>query len=210
MLSIRDSESKVKPEAAPLPRAFYSREPKIVAGDLIGKRLVRRLGSVIVTCRIVEAEAYRGPDDDASHARHGRTRRNFTMFGPPGHAYVYFVYGIHWMFNVVAHTDRSPGAILIRAVEPLGHHDILQAHRGERVTGRNLTNGPAKLAQALDITGDQNDVDLCSSQDLTIVEGALAVGETLAIGRRVRVPGGEDAQTRPWRFWIAGSRWVSR
>ena len=83
------------------------------------------------------------------------------------------------MFNVVAHTDRSPGAILIRAVEPLGHHDILQAHRGERVTGRNLTNGPAKLAQALDITGDQNDVDLCSLQDLTIVEGALAVGETL-------------------------------
>jgi len=189
-----------------------------VAHALIGKQLIRILDDVTVVCRVVETEAYRGPADAASHAYRGPTARNFPMFGPPGHAYVYFIYGVHWMFNIAAHPAGTPGAVLIRAVEPLSGLDVLRRHRSHQGQGTrcvrpqrdaDLTNGPAKLAQALDLTGDHNDLDLCSGTTLTVVDGALAPNEIVMAGPRVRIPGGEDAQARPWRFWIAENPWVS-
>jgi len=206
-------------DALPLPRSFYSREPALVAHALIGKRLIRILDDATVVCRIVETEAYRGSGDAASHAYRGPTARNFPMFGPPGHAYVYFIYGVHWMFNIAAHPPGMPGAVLIRAVEPQSGLDLLRQRRARPGQGaqcgrprhdRDLTNGPAKLAQALDLTGDHNDLDLCTGAEITIIDGALGVDETIATGPRVRVPGGEESQARPWRFWIAGNPWVSR
>ncbi len=206
-------------DALPLPRSFYSREPAHVARALIGKQLIRILDDTTVVCRIVETEAYRGSGDAASHAYRGRTKRNFPMFGPPGHAYVYFIYGRHWMFNIAAHSAGAPGAVLIRAVEPHNGPDLLRRRRAHQGRGdqcgrprhdRDLTNGPAKLAQALDLTGDHNNLDLCIGAEITIIDAALGVGETVATGPRVRVSGGEDAQARPWRFCIAGNPWVSR
>ncbi len=206
-------------DTRPLPRSFYSREPALVAHALIGKQLIRILDDVTVVCRVVETEAYRGSADAASHAYRGPTARNFPMFGPPGHTYVYFIYGVHWMFNIAAHPASTPGAVLIRAVEPLSGLDVLRRHRSHRRQGvrcvqprrdLDLTNGPARLAQALDLTGDHNDLDLCTGTRLTVVDGALAPNEIVMTGPRVRVTGGEDAQARPWRFWIAGNPWVSR
>ena len=206
-------------DTPPLPRSFYSREPALVAHALIGKQLIRILDDATVICRIVETEAYSGAGDAASHAGRGPTARNFPMFGPPGHAYVYFIYGIHWMFNIAAHPADTPGAVLIRAVEPLSGLDLLRRRRAQQGQAvrivrprpdRDLTNGPAKLAKALDLTGDHNNLDLCRGAEITITDGALGVDETVATGPRVRVSGGEDAQARPWRFWIAGNPWVSR
>ena len=114
-----------------LPRDFYAREPVVVAEDLLGQRLARVLDGVALSGRIVETEAYRGTEDAASHARMGRTDRNAPMFGPPGHAYVYFIYGMHWMFNISAHPQDSPGAVLIRALEPEGGIDVMSRLRGQ-------------------------------------------------------------------------------
>ncbi|MCJ7549830.1 MAG: DNA-3-methyladenine glycosylase [Anaerolineae bacterium] len=201
-------------DALALPRSFYSREPALVAHALIGKHLIRVLDDATVVCRIVETEAYRGSGDAASHAYRGTTARNFPMFGPPGHTYVYFIYGVHWMLNIAAHPEGTPGAVLIRAVEPQSGLDLLQLRRGSRcgrpLPDQDLTNGPAKLAQALELTGQHNDLDLCTAAEITVADGALGIDEAVANGPRVRVPGGEDAQARPWRFWIAGNPWVSR
>ncbi|MBN1249754.1 MAG: DNA-3-methyladenine glycosylase [Anaerolineae bacterium] len=193
---------------APLPRSFYSREPVEVARELIGKRLVRALDDAVLVSRIVETEAYRGTGDAASHASGGRTARNAPMFGPPGHAYVYFIYGMHWMFNISAHPADVPGAVLIRALQPEVGIDTMRRLRNQS-TGRLLTNGPAKLAQALAIDGTLNDLDLCAKGELIVVTGSLQEGERIANGPRVRVPGGADAEQRPWRFWIKDNPWVS-
>jgi DNA-3-methyladenine glycosylase len=191
-----------------LPRDFYAREPVVVAEDLLGQRLVRVLDGVALSGRIVETEAYRGTEDAASHARMGRTDRNAPMFGPPGHAYVYFIYGMHWMFNISAHPQDSPGAVLIRALEPEGGIDVMSRLR-RQVGRQELTNGPAKLAQALAINDDLNGLDLCAGQQFAIFRADLREGEKVSCGPRVRVPGGEEAKQRPWRFWIASNAWVS-
>jgi DNA-3-methyladenine glycosylase len=123
------------------------------------------------------------------------------MYGPPGHTYVYFIYGIHWLFNITAHIEDTPGAILIRAVEPMQGIPIMQRLRGLPPL-KNLTNGPARLAQAFNIDRDDNDIDLVTNNRLYLVEGSLKKGETIAAGPRVRVPGDTMALTRPWRFRI--------
>ncbi len=217
-MKIRQSSTEVKSievsgttssAATPLPRAFYSREPTEVARGLVGMRLVRVVDGALLVGRIVEAEAYRGAGDAASHAYGGRTPRNAPMFGPPGHAYVYFIYGMHWMFNVAAHPAGVPGAVLIRAAEPEAGIDVMRRLRGQS-DNRLLTNGPAKLAQALAIDSALNDKDLCTPGELTIVQGGLREGEQITCGPRVRVPGGDEAKRRPWRFWVAGNPWVSK
>ena len=180
----------------------------MVARALIGKRIVRHIEENTLVGRIVEAEAYRGSEDAASHAHRGRTERNAPMFGPPGYTYVYFIYGMHWMFNIAAHTPQQPGAVLIRALQPEEGLESMRAHRNLQ-RDRNLTNGPAKLAQAMGIDDGMNDLDLCTSPELYITEGKLREGEKIVCGPRVRVPGGERAQRRPWRFWIADNPWVS-
>lgn len=179
-----------------------------MAHDLIGTHLVRVLDNTRLVGRIVETEAYRGAQDAASHAYRGETTRNTPMFGEPGRTYVYFIYGMHWMFNISAHPDGVPGAILIRAVEPLEGLAPMRRNRGMQ-RDRDLTNGPAKLAQALAIDGTLNNVDLCTSDILYLTQGHLQPGEHITSGPRVRVPGDQDAKTRLWRFWLEGNVFVS-
>ncbi len=202
---------KAETPGLPLSPDFYAREPDVVARALIGKRLVRVLGDVTLIGRIVETEGYRGAEDAASHAASGPTARNSPMFGPPGHAYVYFIYGMHWMFNIAAHPDGAPGAVLIRALEPLTGIETMQHNRGGNFAPGDprLTNGPARLAQAFAIEGTLNGSDLCGTGPLSIVEGSLLPWEQIASGPRVRVPGDADARSRPWRFWIASNRYTS-
>src|SRR5690606_16070699 len=127
---------------------------------LLGMRLVRRLeDGTTLSGIITETEAYRGQDDQACHARNGRTRRNAVMFGPPGRAYIYFTYGMHWCLNVVAGPDGFPAAVLLRAIHPLEGLDFIALRRA-RAERRNWTNGPAKLTQALAIDGALNGCDL--------------------------------------------------
>jgi DNA-3-methyladenine glycosylase len=193
---------------ARLTRAFYAREPVTVARDLVGTHLVRVTPDGIRIGRIVETEAYRGAGDPASHAHRGQTTRNFPMFGPPGHAYVYFIYGVHWMFNVSAHPDSPPGAVLIRALEPLAGIELMARYRVGQLTPQ-LTNGPARLAQAMSIDASLNDEDLCTSSRLYLTPGALGASQTVTSGPRIRVTGDEAAKNHPWRFWVAGSPFIS-
>lgn len=180
-----------------------------MAQALIGMHLVRTLDDEPLIGRIVEAEAYRGAGDAASHAYRGETARNAPMFGPPGHAYVYFIYGVHWMFNISAHTETSPGAVLIRALEPLAGLETMRRHRGGK-RDRLLTNGPAKLTQALVIDGKLNHVDLCAGGPLTLKSGEIREDELIVAGPRIRVPGDEKAQARPWRYWVKNNPYVSQ
>ena len=191
-----------------LPRDFYTREPFDVARALLGARLVRVTSEGTRIGRIVETEAYHGTDDPASHAHRGRTARNYPMFGPPGHVYVYFIYGMHWMFNISAHPESTVGAILVRGLEPLEGVALMSRGRATK-PGRDLTNGPAKLAQAFSIDASLNDLDLCTDDTLFVTEGTLHAGEVIASGPRIRVTGDELARTRPWRFWIAGNPYIS-
>lgn len=191
-----------------MPRSFYAREPVQVAHDLIGAYLVRYVEGAELVGRIVETEAYRGHHDPASHAYRGLTARNRPMFDEPGHTYVYFIYGMHWMFNIAAHPVGTPGAVLIRALEPLKGLDRMRRNRSVEDTGE-LTNGPAKLTQAFAIDGALNDVDLCTSETLTLRRGSLDPEEMVISGPRIRVPGGETAQEKRWRFWIRDNPFVS-
>ena len=191
-----------------LPRAFYSRKTVAVAHDLIGTHLVRHLDGETILGRIVETEAYRGVDDAASHAYKGRTTRNAPMFGPPGHTYVYFIYGMHWLFNISAHQEGLPGGILIRALEPVKGLIKMQELRGLDSL-RLLTNGPARLAQAFKLDKTYNNIDLVTNDQLYLANGHLKPDEKIVTGPRIRVPGDNLAKTRPWRFWIQGHPCVS-
>src|SRR3989475_6434469 len=153
----------------PLPREFYARDPREVSRDLVGKVLVRREGRKLLGGRIVEVETYLGDDDPAAHAAAGKTLRNAVLFGPPGHSYVYFIYGNHFCFNVSCLPDGEAGGVLFRALEPVeGIEDMAEA-RGvplDRESGksdlRKLTSGPGRLAQALGITRERD-----NGKDLT-------------------------------------------
>jgi DNA-3-methyladenine glycosylase len=189
--------------AARLPRSFYARSAPEVAPDLLGKVLVRALsdGSRI-SARIVEVEAY-GPDDPASHAFRGRTRRNAVMFGPPGHLYVYFTYGMHHCLNAVTGRAGEGAAVLIRAAEPLDGVAEMAASRGrERL--HDLCSGPGRLAQALAVDRRHDGRDLVAGRDVWVEGGACS--EVVATGFRV----GVQETSRPWRFWLEGNPFVSR
>jgi DNA-3-methyladenine glycosylase len=190
----------------PLPPAFYSRPAEAVARALLGAVIVSEVEGVRCAGRIVETEAYTGPDDDASHgaARIGRTRRNAAMFGPPGYAYVYRIYGVHWCLNAVTDSEGHPAAVLIRAAEPLEGIEIARERRRQR-PDRDLMRGPGNLCAALGVTGtlDQHPLD---RPPLTIVRGD-AVGESLVRqGPRIGVTRAADLHLR---FWVGGSPWVS-
>jgi DNA-3-methyladenine glycosylase len=142
-----------------LPRSFFNRDPRVVARELLGKLVVRRQGRKILAGRIVETEAYLGADDLAAHAAAGRTARNDVLFGPPGHAYVYFIYGVHYCLNFSCLPDGDAGGVLIRALEPAAGLQEMAAARGLSDLNlssvrdlRKLTSGPGRLSQALGIT----------------------------------------------------------
>ena len=189
-----------------LPRSFYARSALSVAPDLLGRVLVRMLpdGSRLAA-RIVEAEAYL-PRDPASHAFNGMTRRNAVMFGPPGHLYVYFTYGNHWMMNAVTGRDGEGTAVLLRAAEPLAGLEAMTARRG-RDDPRELCSGPGKIAQAFGVTRDQNGEDLVRGEVVWVERGRASQRRPVAKGIRVGVSVGHD---KPWRFWEEGSPFVSR
>ena len=192
----------------PLPQAFYARGALRAARELLGCVLVRRLGRQILAGRIVETEAYVGTEDQACHARMGRTRRNAVMFGPPGHAYVYFIYGVHDMLNIVCAPEGRPEAVLLRALEPVEGIAHMQRLRGlERQTA--LANGPGKLCRALAITRRHNGLDL-RGPALWVTHGRLAPHERVARSARIGVEyAGKDA-ARAWRFYVVGNPNVSR
>jgi DNA-3-methyladenine glycosylase len=193
-----------------LSRDFFARDTLAVARDLLGQRLVRVLDGARLSGRIVEVEAYVGEEDQACHARCGRTERNAPMYGPPGHAYVYFVYGMHHCLNVVTGREGYPAAALIRALEPLEGIEVMRARRGGRPDAQ-LTSGPARLCHALDIDRRFNGTDLCAPDALLFLEeNAPMPDEAIATGPRVGVRGGETAVTIPWRFCVRDSQHVSR
>ena len=192
-----------------LGRDFYGRSTLTVARELLGQRLVRILDGQRLSGLIVEVEAYIGEDDAACHAACGRTPRNEAMYGPPGHAYVYFIYGMHHCLNVVTEETGFPAAVLIRALEPLEGLDIMRRYRSGR-PDRELTNGPAKLCQALAIDRGFNGVDLCTGEVLFIEEGRMVAQEEVGTSPRIGIKADELAMSVPWRFYLQGNAFVSR
>jgi DNA-3-methyladenine glycosylase len=184
-----------------LPRTFYERDATTVALALLGQRVVRVLDDQRVGGLICETEAYGGADDQASHA-YRRTPRSAIMYGPPGYAYVYFIYGMHFCLNAVTEADGRPGAVLIRAIAPDEGIAIMRSRRArvsER-SDRGLTDGPGKLCQALEIGRAQNGIDLTASAELFVEADVAVADEHIEITPRIGVRGGEIARGRLWRF----------
>lgn len=179
-----------------LPRSFYQRDPLEVAPELLNKVLVHGHRSA----RIVEVEAYRGTDDPASHAFRGPTPRTQTMFGAAGHLYVYFSYGMHWCANAVTSPPGTAGAVLLRAGEARGDLGAVRADRPAARRDLDLANGPAKLCQALGITGPDDGTDLTRPGDVQILDDGLSAPDEVLAGPRVGISVAVD---RPWRFSIA-------
>jgi DNA-3-methyladenine glycosylase len=199
----------------PLPRSFYLRPALQVARDLLGKHIVRKIGTKLLIGKIVEVEAY-CKGDPASHAFHGRTKRNDVMFWEGGHLYVYFTYGMHFCANVVAGNEGIGEAVLIRAVEPLVGIEVMKINRYSSNKSQNLkflnlkslinlTNGPAKFCQAFGISRKENGLDLLDSNIFIINGKALP---SLSIVRSARI-GIRTGIEKKWRFFVNENPWVS-
>jgi DNA-3-methyladenine glycosylase len=190
----------IRASGRPLPRRFYARDSLIVARAVLGRLLVRDAPEGRVAGRIVEAEAYGGARDPASHAYRGRTPRNATMFGEAGHAYVYFTYGMHHCLNLVTAQAGTPSAVLIRALEPVAGIELMRVRRGLE-TIESLARGPGNVARALGLTLEHDGLDLTRGplwlSDLTPRRGGRRVARGPRIGIRV-------AAERPWRFFLEG------
>ncbi len=196
----------------PVARSFFARPAPVVARDLIGCLLVHDTPQGRAIGAIVESEAY-GMDDPGSHAFRGKTPRNAPMFEAPGRAYVYFTYGMHWMVNAVTDRPGHPGAVLIRAVEPLEGLDLMQARRAagpksprRGVAQRDLARGPARLTQAFGIDTHLNRADL-TRPPLYICMGERFPEEAVGTGPRIGLGAAQDG--RPWRYWLKESPFVS-
>lgn len=205
------SHSVSRPCDIPLPRKFYNRDPRDVGRELLGKVLVRRVRKKIIAARIVETEAYLGRNDPAAHSACGRTARNAVLFGPPGFAYVYFIYGNHYCLNVSCLPDGVAGGILFRALEPLEGMDEMARLRDVPVENardlRKLASGPGKLAEAFGITRERdNEKDLTrADSDLFIADDGYRPAAVLATPRI----GITKASDLPLRFVISGSDFLS-
>jgi len=187
-----------------LGRGFFARDTLTVARQLLGQRLVRVLDGQRLSGRIVEVEAYVGEEDAACHASVGRTQRTEVMYGPPGRVYVYFVYGMHHCLNVVTEREGFPAAVLVRGIEPGEGLEVMRANRPGRPDAE-LTNGPAKLCQALGIDRRLNGVDLCANDELFLEEGEPVCGVEVMATPRIGVRGDEPALNAPWRFCVVRS-----
>lgn len=193
----------------PLPQTFFNRPTLDVAKELLGKIIVRQYNGQLLSGRIVETEAYIGMDDSACHCAKGRTPRTEVMFGEAGRAYVYLVYGMHFMFNIVTEADGFPSAVLIRAIEPLDGIEQMRQLRGKH--HRNLGNGPARLCQALAIDKRFNNWDLTQKDTLWTTDAALISAAKIRNGERIGIGSADPIdQAAPWRFWIEGNVHVSR
>ncbi|MGZ4788248.1 MAG: DNA-3-methyladenine glycosylase [Terriglobales bacterium] len=196
-----------------LPSAFYDRDPRQVAPELLGKLLVRREGKQVRAGRIVEVEAYLGLDDPAAHAHRGPTARNQVLFGPPGRAYVYFIYGFHYCLNISCEPEGQAGCLLIRALEPVSGLELMYAARdlepthGRATELRLLTSGPGRLAEAFSITRERdNNKDVTSRRsDLQVVDDGYRP-EKIATTVRIGIT---KAAEHPLRYLIAGNPFVT-
>jgi DNA-3-methyladenine glycosylase len=190
-----------------LPKSFYERAAEDVARDLLGALLLSTVDGSRCVGRIIETEAYVGPEDDASHAaaRIGRTSRNEPMFGPPGQAYVYRIYGIHWCLNAVTDRPDHPAAVLIRSAEPCEGIEIARGRRANRAL-LELMRGPGNLCAALGVTGALNGHDL-AQPPLQILAGDPVPDGQVRRGPRVGITRAADL---PLRFWERGNAYVSR
>ena len=203
----QSSESAV----TPLPRSFFARDPRRVARQLLGKILVRPTEKSTLAARIVEVEAYLGIEDPAAHAAAGRTLRNSVLFGPPGHAYVYFIYGNHYCLNVSCEPEGRAGCVLFRALEPISGIEAMESARDIEIKGPRdllkLTSGPGRLCEAFGITR-AND----NGRDLTSSESGLWIGDdrsrTHSIGASPRI-GITKAADMPLRFFLRDNPFVS-
>lgn len=194
-----------------LSRDFFGRPSQQVAPDLLGCVLERETGDGIVAVVVTEVEAYAGAVDPASHAYRGRTPRNGVMFGPPGHAYVYFTYGMHFCVNVVCLPPGTASAVLLRAGQVVAGEELARRRRPAARSARDLARGPARLCQALDINRILDGADLCDPASPLRLRPAparatVAAPRLISTGPRVGVREGADV---PWRFWLDGEPSVS-
>ncbi len=209
---MRGSSASAKAgQIRPLNRDFYGRDPCRVARDLLGKVLVRE-GQSRLSARIVEVEAYLGEEDPAAHAAAGNTARTAVLFGPPGHAYVYFIYGNHYCLNVSCEPEGSAGGVLFRALEPLSGVEEMAQARGVEIQDPkdviNLTNGPGKLCAAFAITRGRD-----NGCDLTSTASRLWIGEDGYIARDIKITpriGITKAADKPLRYFLGSNPFVSR
>jgi DNA-3-methyladenine glycosylase len=187
-----------------LDRAFFTRDSRDVAPELLN--LVLRHGER--SGRIVEVEAYAGSDDEGSHGYRGETARTATMFGPPGHLYVYFTYGVHWCANVVCGPEGVCSAVLIRALAPLTGLGAMRAARGPAARrDTDLCSGPAKTCQALGIDGDHDGDDLCDGPGPVLLDDGRATSTDIASSTRIGLTKGAE---HPWRWFVPEDPNVSR
>jgi len=205
----RDAEAA--PLVSPLPRAFFARNPRRVARDLLGKVLVRSDESLFLAARIVEVEAYLGENDPAAHAFAGNTPRTSVLFGPPGYAYVYFIYGNHYCLNVSCEREGKAGSVLFRALEPL--LGIAEMARARKIVLQGLrdlpklTSGPGRLAKAFGITRARD-----NARDLTSPASGLWIADDNSPTAKIQITpriGIRKAADHPLRYFLAGNPFVS-
>ena len=200
-----------------LDRDFYDRDTLEVSKDLLGKYLIHEFGNEKLVGKIVEVEAYKGPADKAAHSYSGKiTKRNRVMFGPPGYAYVYTIYGMYQCMNVVTEPEGNPCAVLIRAVEPIDGKDIMAKKRFGKTFDslskrerKNISNGPGKLCIALKITKEDYGQDLCGDK-IYIACGQEPEQIDISTSTRINIDYAEEAVHYPWRFYISGNEYVSK
>ena len=191
-----------------LPRSFYAQSTLQVARKLLGKYLVRNHPDGKTVGKIVETEAYVGPHDLACHAAKGRTARTEVMFGPPGHAYVYFIYGVYYCLNIVTEEVGHASAVLIRALEPVEGIELMQQRRGTQKL-HSLASGPGKLCLAMAIDKTLNGVDMCRG-NILYVEDRGEPRPKIVARPRIGVDYAGKWKDKPWRFLIRGSEFVSK
>ena len=188
-----------------LSHAFYRRDPRLVAPELLNKVLVAADGR---RARIVETEAYCGAIDAAAHTFRGQTARNATMFGPPGRLYVYFTYGMHWCANTSCGEEGEGVGVLLRSAEPIGGLDLMYSARHAAKCDRDLCSGPARLCQAFGITGAQDGDDLViGAKGLAIVDDGIAPPVDPVVSARIGI---RHAAEEPWRWYVRGNQNVSK
>ena len=200
-MSARSAGSQVE-KAVPIGAAFYDRDPAVVARELLGATLRVGTADGVTSGRIVETEAYLGPHDAACHATAGRTPRTWHLFGAPGIAYVYRIYGIHWCVNAVTREEGFGSAVLVRAIEPIEGLALMRRRRGERVPDRDLANGPGKLCAALGIDRTHDGMPLTGGSAITILHGAPVPDTRVMVGPRIGIT---KAAELPLRFWEEGA-----
>jgi DNA-3-methyladenine glycosylase len=194
------------PLGTALPLAFYDRDTSIVARELLGAVIESRTSDGVASGRIVETEAYVGPDDPACHAAAGLTPRTKHLFGPAGIAYVYLIYGMYWCFNAVTREAGHGSAVLVRAVAPVEGEPLMRRRRPNARTRHDLTNGPGKLCLALGITGAQSGASL-DQPPLRIVAGDAVADRDVVVTPRIGIT---KAAEWPLRYFVAGDPFVSK